>query len=128
MEEGFELGKNCFGLNQSQVRLYSAIARHTVLAMAALAICAITAALLKRRTSTQAPAPVRPDQLPPPDPGMVPLSVPEIKHLLAARLLRPRLPGHARHWLNCRRRHQVRARWYRQRTQLGRDAEIILVS
>jgi len=29
--------------------------------MAALAICAITAALLRRRTDTQAAAPVRPD-------------------------------------------------------------------
>ena len=40
VEEGFEFGKDCFGLDQSQVRLYHAIARHTVLVMAALAICA----------------------------------------------------------------------------------------
>ncbi len=52
--------KDCFGPDQSQVRLYTAIARHTVLVMAALAICAITAALLRRRTGTQAPAPVLP--------------------------------------------------------------------
>jgi len=38
--------KDCFGLDQSQVRLYTAIARHTVLVMAALAACAVTAALL----------------------------------------------------------------------------------
>jgi hypothetical protein len=31
--------KDSFGLDQSQVRLYTAIARHTVLVMAALAIC-----------------------------------------------------------------------------------------
>ena len=37
--------KGCFGLDESQVRLYPAIARHTVLVMAALAICAVTAAL-----------------------------------------------------------------------------------
>jgi SRSO17 transposase len=43
-EEDFEFGKNCFGLDQSQVRLFTAIARHTVLVMAAVAICAITAA------------------------------------------------------------------------------------
>jgi len=30
-EETFEFGKDCFGLGQSQVRLYTAIARHTVL-------------------------------------------------------------------------------------------------
>ena len=69
VEEDFEFGKDCFGLDQSQVRLYTAIARHTVLVMAALAICAITAALLRDRTDTQAPPPVRPDQPPPPDPG-----------------------------------------------------------
>jgi DDE superfamily endonuclease len=50
VEEGFEFGKGCFGLDQAQVRLYHAIARHTVLVMAALAICAVTAALLRDRT------------------------------------------------------------------------------
>ena len=67
-EEDFEFGKDCFGLDQSQVRRYTAIARHTVLVMAALAVCAVTAALLRRRTGTQAPAPVLPDQLPPAEP------------------------------------------------------------
>ena len=52
VEEGFRLGKDCLGLDESQVRLYTAIARHTVLVMAALAICAVTAALLKDRTGT----------------------------------------------------------------------------
>jgi SRSO17 transposase len=47
VEEDFEFGKDCFGLDQSQVRLCTAIARHTVLVMAALAICAVTAALPK---------------------------------------------------------------------------------
>ena len=82
MKRCFEFGKDCFGLDQSQVRLYTAIARHTVLVMAALAICAITAALLRDRTDTQAPPPVRPDQPPPADPGMIPLTVPEITRLL----------------------------------------------
>src|SRR5258708_3890286 len=36
--EDFEFGKDAFGLDQSQVRLYTAISRHTVLVMAALAI------------------------------------------------------------------------------------------
>ena len=35
VEEDFEFGKDCFGLDQSQVRLYTAIARHAVLVMAA---------------------------------------------------------------------------------------------
>jgi SRSO17 transposase len=127
VEEDFEFGKDCFGLDQSQVRLYTAITRHVVLVMAALAICAITAALLRDTTDTQAPPPVRPDQPPPPDPGMIPLTIPEISRLLAARPRPPHPPGHAAHWLDWRRRHQARSRWYHQRTRLSRDASISLV-
>ena len=52
-------------LDQCQARLCTAIQRHIVLVMAALAICAITAAQLKDRTDAQAPPPVTPDQAPP---------------------------------------------------------------
>jgi SRSO17 transposase len=117
VEEGFKFGKGCFGLDQSQVRLYHAIARHTVLVMAALAVCAITAALLRDRTDTQAPPPQRPDQPPPADPGMIPLTVPEITRLLSPQ---PPQTSHAEHWSSWRRRHQARARWYHQRTRLAR--------
>jgi hypothetical protein len=48
VEEDFEFGKDCFGLDESQVRIYTAIARHLVLVMAARAICAITAAPAQR--------------------------------------------------------------------------------
>ena len=89
VEEDFEFGKDCFGLDQCQARLYTAILRHAVLVMAALAICAVTAALLRDRTDTQAPPPVRPDQPPPPDPGLIPLTIPEIKRMLAALTTRP---------------------------------------
>jgi hypothetical protein len=119
--------KDCFGPGQSQVRLYTAIARHTVLAMAALAICAITAASLKDRTDSQPPPPASPDQPPPADPGMIPLTVPEIARLLAALLTPLSPPGHAAHWSGWRRRHQARARWYHQRARLARDREITLV-
>ena len=84
MEEDFRSGKDCLGLDQCQARLYAAILRHIVLVMAALAICAVTAAQLRDRTDTQAPAPVTPDQAPPPDPGKIPLTIPEIRRLLAA--------------------------------------------
>ena len=47
VKEDFESGKASLGLAQSQARLYTAIARHTVLVMAALAICAVTAALAR---------------------------------------------------------------------------------
>jgi SRSO17 transposase len=125
VEECFELSKDCFGLDQSQVRLYTAIARHTVLVMAALAACAVTAALLRDRTDTQAPPPARPDQQPPADLGMIPLTIPEITRLLTPWPVRP---GHAEHWANWRRRHQARARWYHQRTRLARGPAIALVS
>jgi SRSO17 transposase len=122
-EESFEFSKDCFGLDQSQVRLYTAIARHTVLVMAALAICAVTAALLRRRTDTRAPAPARPDQPPPAHPGMIPLTIPETGRLLA----QPPPPQAAARWLAWRRRHQARSAWYHQRTRLAQAAKISLV-
>ena len=61
--------------------------------MAALAICAVTAAQLRDRTGTQAPPPAGPDQPPPADPGLIPLTVPEVKRLLAAALGRPGHPA-----------------------------------
>lgn len=125
VEEDFEFGKDCFGLDQCQVRLYTAIIRHVVLVMAALAICAVTAAQLKDRTNSQPPPPVRPDQPPPADPGMISLTVPEIKRLLAAALLRPHPPGHNARWLNWRRRHQARSRWFHQRTRLNRNYALV---
>jgi len=88
--------------------------------MAALAICAVTAAQLRHRTDTQAPPAVQPGQRPPADTGMIPLTTAEIARLLA----RPSLPGAAVHWLAFRRRHQARARWYHQRTRLTAAKEI----
>ena len=123
-EEDFEFGKGCFGLDQSQVRLYTAIARHTVLVMAALAICAVTAALLRRRTSTAAPAPAFPGQARPAEFGMIPLTVPETGRLLAR--LPP--PGSTGHWLDWRRYHQAQSRWYHQRTRLARETAIVLLN
>ena len=120
-EENFQFSKGCFGLDQSQVRRYTAIARHTVLVMAALAICAITAALLRRRTSTQARAPARPDQPPPADPGMIPLTVPETGRLLT----HPPPPRAAGHWLAWRRRHQARSAWFHQRTRLAHETALV---
>jgi len=124
VEEDFRSGKGCFGLDESQVRLFTAIARHTALVMAALAICAVTAAQLRRRTDTRAPDPIRPDQPPPADPGLIPLTVPETAGLLA----HPPPPGASRHWLAWRRRHQALSAWYHQRTRLARDKQILLVS
>ncbi|MFJ2030012.1 hypothetical protein [Streptosporangium sp. NPDC087985] len=117
VEECFEFGKDLFGLDQSQVRLYEAFLRHIVLVMAALAICAASAAAARRRTDTQAPPPIRPDQPPPADPGMIPVTIAEIKRLFnAATATTPSLP-HAAHWSIWRRRHQARARWFHKRAR-----------
>ena len=121
VEEAFEFSKDRFGPGQCQARLYHAIARHTVLVMAALAACAVTAALLRGHTDTQAPPPARAGQPPPADLGMIPLTVPELTRLLATSSI-SRPPGHAGNWANWRRRHQARARWYHQRTRLTRDS------
>jgi SRSO17 transposase len=128
VEEDFAFSKDCFGLDQCQARLYTAIARHAVLVMAALAICAITAAHLKDRTDTRAPPPVRPDQPPPPEPGMIPLTIPEIKRLLAALTTRPLPQRLVIHWDGWTRRHQARSRWFHKRARLARDAEVTQVN
>ncbi len=125
VEEGFEFGKDQFGLDQCQVRLYTAILRHIVLVMAALAICSVTAALLRARTDTQAPPPGVPGQAPPADPGMIPLTVPEIRRILAALTARPLPPPHIIHWDAWTRRHQARARWHHQRAHLKRDYALV---
>lgn len=119
VEEDFEFGKDHFGLDHSQVRLYTALARHIVLAMAALAVCAVTAA----QARTRAPAPIlpnAPDEQPPDDPGLIALTVAEIKRLftLVTRRLLP--ASHHLHWTWWRRRHQARARWHHHRTRLRR--------
>ena len=124
-EENFEFGKGCFGLDQCQARLYTAILRHIVLVMAALAICAVTAAQLKDRTDSQAPPPARPEDSPPPDPGLIPLTVREVKRLLAAALRSLHPPGHAAHWLQWRRRHQARSRWFHKRARLARNYALV---
>jgi SRSO17 transposase len=125
VEEGFGFGKDYFGLDQCQARLYTAILRHIVLVMAALAICAVTAAQLRDRTDAQAPPPVTPDGKPPADPGLIPLTVHEIKRLLAAAISRPQPPGHAARWLHWRRRHQARSRWFHQRARLARNYALV---
>ena len=56
---------------------------------------------------------------------MIPLTVAEIRRLLAATPPARAPAGHARHWLNWRRRHQARSRWFHQRTRLNRDNALV---
>lgn len=120
VEEGFEFGKDHFGLDHSQVRLYTALLRHVVLTMAALAVCAVTAAQATARTPVPM-LPTRPDEQPPDDPGLIALTVAEIKRLfiLVTRRLQPEM--HHLHWIWWRRRHQARAKWFHHRTRLRRQ-------
>ena len=122
VEEGFEFGKDHFGLDHSQVRLYTALLRHIVLALAALAVCAVTAAQAK----TRAPAPIlptAPDDTPPDDPGLIALTVAEIKRLFILATRRLLLETRHLHWVWWHRRHQARARWHHHRTRLRRDQQ-----
>jgi hypothetical protein len=125
VEESFELGKGSFGLDQCQARTYTAVLRHLVLVMAALAVCAVTAAQLRERTGAQAPPPASPAQAPPADAGLIPLTVREIQRLLATALSKPQPTAHAAHWLQWRRRHQARSRWFHQRARLERNYALV---
>jgi SRSO17 transposase len=121
IEEDFEFGKDHFGLDHSQVRLYTAYLRHIVLAMAALAVCAVTAA----QARTRAPEPVlptAPDDQPPEDLGLIALTVAEIKRLFTLATRRLHTEAHHLNWLWWRRRRQARARWFHHRARLRRQA------
>jgi SRSO17 transposase len=123
VEEDFQVGKDQFGLDHSQVRLYTALLRHLALTMVALAACAIAAAAMHTLTNTTAPPPNHPDDKPPADPGLIPLTVAEVKRLanLLARTAK-RLAHHLR-WSWWRRRHQARARWFHHRARLRRTLQ-----
>jgi hypothetical protein len=119
--EDHEFGKDQFGYDHAQVRLYAPVMRHLTLVMAALAICAVTTAEL-RDTSPAPPVPTRAGQLPPEDQGLIPFTVPEIKRLYMLFHQTWHSIAHGLHWSRWRRRHQARARWYHHRARL-RDLE-----
>ena len=56
---------------------------------------------------------------------MIPLTVPEIRRLLAGVLQRSHPLGHTARWLNWRRRHQARSRGFHQRTRLNRNNALV---
>jgi len=117
VEEDHEFGKDQFGFDQSQARLYNPIMRHIVLVMAALAICAVTTAHSRAHTDPL-PTPTSRTQPPPDDIGLIPLTVVEIKKLFNLLTRAWRTVDHYLHWSQWRRRHQARARWYHHRARL----------
>jgi SRSO17 transposase len=122
VEEDFRLGKSDFGLADSQVRRYTAITRHLALAMAALAVCATTAALARSRTGTLAHPPTSADDPPPDDPGLIGFTVAEIKRVFNLITRAWQTIRHYLHWSWWRRRHQARARWFHHRARLRKRA------
>lgn len=112
VEECFQAAKGQVGLDHYQVRHWTAWHRHVTLAMLALAFLAAVAA----DTAPDRPA----------DPHhhtrgstLIPLTVPEIRHLFTTALNSPVVdPARVLRWSSWRRRHQATARrsHYRQRS------------
>jgi len=99
IEEDFQLGKRTVGLDQGQVRTWTSWHRWSTAALTAYAFLVI-AALLEHHAATDDPT------------ELVPLSCPELQHLLTAAVLpAPRRDrDHIHHWSLWRRRHQAIAR------------------
>jgi SRSO17 transposase len=112
VEECFQAAKSQIGLDHYQVRHWTCWHRHITLAMLALALLAAIAA----STAPNRPKhPHRPTRRSDP----IALTVPEIRHLLAATLNPPAAsPARLLHWSNWRRHHQATARHshYRRRS------------
>jgi len=104
-EENFQAGKGLAGLDEHQVRTWTAWHRWVTLAMLALAFLTIAAV-----TAPQQPA------------GMIPLTRNEIAHLAAVLILQHRHDVTRRlRWSAWRRRHQYRARACHYRRQAASD-------
>ena len=139
-EECFQQAKGQAGLDQHQLRLWPSFHRHTVLSMCALALLAVATARPPGTPVPRAPhgpatstsadttdqpehwrdtgqLPARPGQKPPRDIGLIRVTVPEARKLLAQ-------PAHRTGetfrcaWSIWRRRHQARARWHHYQAQL----------
>jgi len=138
VEECFQQGKGQAGLDQHQLRLWHSFHRHTVLSMCALALLAVATA---RPPGTPVPwaagpdtrpqpgpsttdqprhwrdtgkLPTHPGEQPPKDMGLIRVTVPEARRLLAA----PERGTFPKSWSIWRRRHQARARWHHYQAQL----------
>lgn len=111
-EECFQAAKGQVGLDQYQVRHWTAWHRHVTLAMFALGFLAALAADTAPAGEAQ---PIRPAW----GTGPIDLTVPEFRHLLAALLIRPRAsPMRLLHWSSWRGHHQATAGRSHYRRQL----------
>jgi SRSO17 transposase len=102
VEEDFQITKRCVGLDCGQVRTWTSWHRWSTAALTAYALL-VAGALLEHHAAQTAHE----------DPtDLVPISVPELQHLLTATVLpAPRRDRvHVQHWSHWRRHHQARAR------------------
>jgi SRSO17 transposase len=91
VEQCFQLAKGETGLDQYEVRKWKGWYRHITLSMLALAFLAVQRARKKELQTDE----------------LIPLSMPEIRRLLAHRLFRQVVPWSLiQHWFHWRRRHQ----------------------
>jgi SRSO17 transposase len=106
-EENFQASKGLAGLDEHQVRTWTAWHRWVTLAMLALAF--LTAASVTERGQGSLPA------------GMIPLTRNEIAHLTASIIAQPARAQHRLRWSTWRRGHQHRARTCHYQHQAARD-------
>lgn len=107
IEESFQTTKGQTGLDQHQVRRWHSWYRWTTLVLLAHAFLATVTA-----TAREHPAP----------PGMIPLTLPEITHLLhALATATPEQAAHTWTWSHWRRRHQHRAQKAHYQRQATRE-------
>lgn len=119
IEENFQAGKGCAGLDEHQVRTWTSWHRWTTLAMLAHAFLAVTTA------NHRPPKPATPTDSTNED-AVIPLTCNEIRHTRAA-LTRPQhSPVHISRWHRYRRHHQHRARLCHYRTRQQRDHDLRL--
>ncbi len=135
VEECHQQAKGQTGLDQHQLRLWHSFHRHTVLSMCALALLAVATARPPGTPTPRAAAdpaadagttgqpehwrdtgklPARLDEKPPRDTGLIRVTVPEARRLLAASAR----GAFGYTWSIWRRRHQARARWHHYQAQL----------
>jgi hypothetical protein len=109
--------RQCF---TASLERYPAAGYFITATMAALAVFAVTAAHAKTHTAAP-PLPVDPNQQPTKQPGLIPLTVAEIKRPLQPDQRPIQRIGHHLHWSWWRRRHQARAKWFHHRARLRRE-------
>jgi hypothetical protein len=99
VEEDFQLSKRTVGLDQGQVRTWTSWRRWSTAALTTYALL-VVATLHEHATSTDDPL------------DLIPITCPELQHLLAATLLPPPLrdPDRIHRWSRWRRHHQAVAR------------------